>query len=298
MKKFLLLFFGLFLAIIAIFFTWRYIGYVRDKDANKTFLLPRLEFSMIEINSLTKEKTKMTSKLLIKNQLPFSFTIDSLQYGFFIEGNEVMKDTYKKSLVLKGNDSSWITMPVTIYNQELIAILKKSKEKKLDSVEYRMQASFYSDIPFRKKFNIDIKRMLPLIFIPEVNIEHIKIDSLNFSRAVIQLSTKIKNPNVFSLKAKNITYEFSIEDNEWVKGTIPGLTDIKATNETELKIPVKLSFKEVTKTLYDLLRKGKNVNYKLHLILQIESDINMVKNSKVILESSGSVKSILNFVKD
>lgn len=292
-KKVLLTLLFLFIALVAAFFIWRYVSYVRDKDPNKTFLAPRLELSLVEISSLTPVKTEMTVKMLIKNQMPLSFTADSLQYRIFINDMEVMKSCYKKSITLKSDDSSWISLPITIFNRDLILVLKSNELKKTDSVEYRLEASFYTDIVFRKNFNVDIKRLLPLIYIPEVKIEHIKIDSLNLSRAVIQLPVSIKNKNGFSLKSKDITYEFSIEDNKWIKGIIPGITDIKEKSVTELQIPVTISFKEVSKTLFDLLKNGSNVNYKLRLAFRIESENNMVRNSEVILENAGAVNSLM-----
>ena len=107
----------------------------------------------------------------------------------------------------------------------------------------------------------------------------------------------MKNRNVFSLKSKNIAYELSIEDNKLIKGIIPGLTDIQAKSVTELTIPITISFKEVGKTLFDLLKKGNNLGYKLRLTSSIESENNMMKNSKVILESEGSVKSLKKALK-
>ncbi len=297
MKKILLILLFLFIAIIASFFIWRYVKYLRDPDPNKTFLLPRLELSLVEITSLTAEKTEMTAKILIKNQMPLSFTADSLQYMIFINDIEVMKSRYKKTITLKSNDSNWISLPITVFNHDLISVLKTNEENNIDSVEYRLHASFYTYIVFRKKINVDIKRLLPLVHILEVKAEHIKIDSLNFSRAATQLLISIKNQNVFPLKAKDIAYEFSIESNKWIKGIIPGLMDIKATSVAELQIPIRISFKEVSKTLFDLLKKGNNVNYKLRLIFRIESENNMMKNSKVILESSGSVKSLMQVAK-
>jgi LEA14-like dessication related protein len=139
--------------------------------------------------------------------------------------------------------------------------------------------------------------LLPRFYIPEVKAEHIKIDSLNFSRAAIQLLVSIKNKNGFPLKSKNIAYEFSIEGNKWIKGIIPGITDIKEKSVTELQIPVRISLKEVSKTLFDLLKKGSDVNYKLRLACRIESENNMVRNTKVILENSGSVNSLMKDAK-
>ena len=83
-KKISLILLFLFIAIIASFFIWRYWSYVHDKDPNKTFLLPLLELSQLEITSLTSQKTEMIVKVDIKNQLPLSFNFDSLQYRIFI----------------------------------------------------------------------------------------------------------------------------------------------------------------------------------------------------------------------
>ena len=57
-KKIILTLLFLLIAIIASFFIWRYWNYVRDKDPNKTFLLPRLELSDLNITSLILRKQK------------------------------------------------------------------------------------------------------------------------------------------------------------------------------------------------------------------------------------------------
>lgn len=297
-KKFLLAVFFLIIASLAVFFSWRFVGYKRDTSPHKTFLLPRVELSIAEITSLTKEKTEMTVNVLLKNQLPFSFTADSLQYNISVNGVEVIKGHHKKTITLESNDTSWISLPLTIKNHQLKSILKASERKDIDSVEYRLQATFFTDIVFRKKFDVDINRLLPLIYIPELTTKHIEVDSLNFSRAAILLNVSIKNQNVFSIKAKNIAYKFAIEDHEWIEGVIPGVTDIKEQSDTEIQIPLRLSFKEVSRTLFDLFKEGKNVTYKLELWFRIDSESHSVMNSKVILESSGSVKSLMKEVKE
>jgi len=297
-KKIILILLFLFIAIIASFFIWRYWNYVRDKDPNKTFLLPRLELSELEITSLTSQKTEMMVHVDIKNQLPLTFTVDSLQYRIFINNTEILKDHYKKSISLKRNASSLISLPITIFNDSLSSVFKANERENVDSVEFHFHGSFFTDIFFKKQFNVDIKRLVPRIYIPEVKAEHFEIDSLNFSRAVVHLLVSINNKNVFPFKAEGISYEVSIEDNQWIKGTIPGSTDIRAKSITDLTIPITISFKEVSKTLWDLLTKGNKVRYKLHLTFRIESDNKMITNSKVILESEGTVKSLMKALKE
>ena len=292
-KKIILILLFLFIVSIAAFFIWRLWSYIRDKDPDKTFLLPRLRLSELEITSLTPQKTEMMVKADIKNQLPLSFTLDSLQYRVFINGTEILKDNYKKSISLKRNASSLISMPVTIFNDSLSSVMKTNEQENVDSVEFHFQGSFFTHIFFKKHFNVDIERLIPRIYIPETKAEHFEIDSLNFSRAVVQLLVSINNKNVFPYKADSIAYEVSIQENQWIKGIIPGNVDINAKSITSLTIPITISFKEVSKTLWDLLKKGNKVHYKLHLTFRIKSDNNMIMNSKVIVESEGSVVSLM-----
>jgi len=296
-KKVALTLLFLAIAITASFFIWRFISYKTDKDPNKTFLLPHLELSDLEITTLDTEKMEMTVKMLIKNQLPISFTADSLQYRLFINDTEVMKDHYKKAITLKGSDSSLISLPVTVFTRDLFSILKANEKANNDSANYRLQLSFYTHIIFKKQFTLTIKKRLPLITIPRAKAEHIVIDSLNFKRAVLRLTVSIDNKNGFATKAKDIAYRLSIENNQLVSGIIPGLTDIRANGITDITIPVTLSLKDVGKTLFDLLKKGTNVSYKLRLAFNIESGSNMIMNSKVTLESEGSVKSLIKVAK-
>ncbi len=208
-KKILLTILFVIIASLAVFFIWRFVGYKRDTSPHKTFLLPRVELSVVEITSLTAEKTEMTVKVILKNQLPIGFTADSVQYSTFINGVEVIKSHHKKTIALESNDTSWISLPLTIENNHFTSILKASERKDIDSVEYRLHATFFTDIVFKKKFDVDIKRLLPLIYIPELLSKHIQVDFLNFSRAAILLNVAVKNQNVFPIKAKNIAYKFA-----------------------------------------------------------------------------------------
>ena len=296
-KKILLALVLLILVLIAGFFTWRYIGYVRDTNPDKTFLLPRVEISVMEITSLTAEKVEMNLKMLIENHLPVTFKADSLEYNLFIDETEILRNRYQKTITLESNDSSWVSLPMTILTEQLKAIIEHNEKKNIDSVEYRLQLSFFTDIIFRKHFELDLTRLLPLIYIPEVTTEHLKVDSLNFRRAVILLDVAVKNQNLFPLQANNIAYRFSIEDHEWIEGFIPGLTDIKAGSTTALQIPIRLTFKEVKRTLIDLLKEGGMVTYELHLTFKVETKQVMAENSTVILKSSGTLKSLRDATK-
>ena len=297
MKKIIFAILILLVCSIAGLVLWRYITYLNDPDPYKTFLLPRVSRSVIEISSLSAEKTEMSMKIQIKNQLPISFRADSFQYNIYINDAEVIKSRYTTPILLEGNDSSWITLPVTAFNREIDSVITANENRHIDSAEYRMHASFYTHIFFNKHFNVTVRRYLPLIHIPDLKVNHVEVDSLNFKRAAVTLHAAIKNDNVFDIKLKDYAYELQIEDHEWVKGILKGYTVLKAKATTEIEIPVSISFKEISKTIFKLLAKGKDVKYNLVLNLVLESDVDLLRNSKATIKSSGTVKSLLKTAK-
>lgn len=279
------------------FLMWRYVGYKKDKNPNKTFLAPRLELAVVNVKEMTDEKTVMTVDMLIKNQLPFGFKIDSLQYEIFIKDTAVVKSTHSEPVQIKGADSSVVTLPITIYNNTLVSVLKNSENEGLDSVEYKISATFYTDIIFKKEFNINIKRYYPLVFIPKVKIGKIEVDSLSFKRAKLAVYATVDNKNIFDIKVKDVDYEFGIENNEPVKGTLAGLTNIARQSTTDIEIPVEVNFKESSRSLWDLLKQGRDVNYTLTLIFKIDSEKNVMQNSKVVFVNKGTVKTLMKLAR-
>lgn len=297
MKKILYFILLPVLAIIAGFFIWRFIDYSKEDNPNKTFLLPRAEISIVEITSVTNDEIEMNVKMLLKNQLPISFTADSVQYSIYINHVEVIKNQYKKSVSLEGSDSTWILLPIKLLSEQLFSILKESDQQQLDSVEYEIKTTFYSDLLFKKQFDLHVTKLLPLIRPPQLLSKQVQLESLNFSRASLLFEVEIKNRNVYSIQAKDINFRIAIEDNEWIEGKLPGLTVIPEKSVTDLQIPIELSLKAVGKTLLDLIKKGKAVKYKLDVRFKISSENKSVNDSDVILKSTGSIKSLLNLRK-
>src|SRR5207302_390132 len=120
-----------------------------------------------------------------KNKMPFTFSADNIDYKVFIDDVEVMKSRYERSISLPGDDSAWVSFPVTVFYKDLVSVLKKNERQKNDSVIYRIESSFDTKLIVKKRFDVKIERRLPLIYIPEVKIGKMEVDSLKLSGASI-----------------------------------------------------------------------------------------------------------------
>ncbi len=292
-KKTSLLLLTLIVLAICVFMGRQYLHYVNDPDPNKKFIKPGVHLSLVQVTSITDDKIEATLKLIIKNELPFSFNADSLNYLIFMDSVPVIKNRYEKSFVIKGYDTTLISLPITILKSDLISTLKQNERQDVDSIEYRLQASFFSNIIFRKKYDLEFSKVLPLLHLLETKTEKLEIDSLNFKRAALTLPVLVTNRNNFTLKAKDVKYELSLEDNKVIKGAIPGTVVFKKKDISELRIPLTLNYKEVSKTLWPLLVKGKQVNYKLRVMYRLDSPAAALHNTQVIIGNQGTLQSLL-----
>lgn len=293
MKKILLVFILVAVIVFSFFLVKRIIGYSRDTDPGKTFLLPEVQVSVVNVLYLDKDSANLSISIRIENHFPFSFTADSFRYAVYITDVPLLESTYKKGLRLEGNDSSWISLPVTIHLHDFDSLLALHDKLKIDSVNYKMKASFYADIIFTKEYNVTINRFLPLIHPFTIEVERTEMDKLGLSGVRLNLFVSIKNNNVFDISFRDLAWKFSIEDYPWTEGALAGVIEISAKKKKVIMIPVKLSFLESGKTFFKLLTQGDKVDFTLYANFNINSKYKSVNDAKIFVKTSGNLKALL-----
>jgi LEA14-like dessication related protein len=294
MKKIFLGILVIIVLTIGIFLIVRYVNYKKDTDPDKTFITPRLELRVAEVTNFTKEKTELKAKLLITNPMPVGITVDSIHYTVYIENNEVIKNSHTEAITMKSSDTSFIVLPITFFNEKLFSVLKKLENKNMDTVEYKINATFYADLIVKKSFDIEIKKRLPLIHRLEIKVSRVEVKSLLPADVNLLIHTNIINKNVFPIRAKDITYWIAIEKNPWIEGQRPGLFIIPPKNTKEVSFSVKTSFKNTTKAAFKLITEGKDAKYEMEVTFRLQNKNEMVNNGKVVFEGSGTLDQLKN----
>ncbi|HYG39325.1 MAG TPA: LEA type 2 family protein [Cytophagales bacterium] len=292
-KSALLLLIFLIGVVVLIFFG---INWYKEqkKDPYTTFIKPRVELANFQIKTMTRQKTEMNMNMLIDNPSPIGFKINNLKYKIYIVDTEVMKSTYSKAIKLEGNDSSLISLPVTVYNEKLIRKLEELENKNLDSVNYKIKGQFFTNIPFLKGEPIDfeMEKRLPLYKIPKAKFEKLKIEKLGLNNTKVIIQTKIENPNVFPFKFKETIFKVNIDKDELMKGNIDTVVNIPAKGKVDLNLPAEISIKEVGETAFEMLLKPGDVDYSFYLETKLVSEDNSLKNSLITMEGQGKLQDL------
>ncbi len=283
---------------IALFFAVDFYHYSKVKSPHSTLFIPWLETGLFDITSLTADRADIRAKMLIHSPLPFNIAADSMQFKIYVSGVEVIKNTFKTSINIKKWDSTWITLPVSIYQDKLFTILRKEDKRGKDSVVYRIQSTFYTHLPFKKTFVIDIETLQPLFYMPTAKVLKVDYDSLSGKGVTLYIHLRIGNRNKFPFQFKDIQYKFAIANLSWVYGSIRGVMDIKAQDSTALTLPIRILFTDIFKGLGELIRKGGKTGFKFSAALTMVSKNNALKDTKIVVIDEGYVHELVALIKE
>jgi LEA14-like dessication related protein len=295
---------GLLVLVLAVVgagvFAYRW--YDRSKnDPYKTFIKPRVEMSSFQITNLTKEETKGTMKVLIDNAAPVGFKADSLSYQIYMAGAEVMRSTYPKPIKLEANDSSLISLPVTIDNQKMLAKLKEFKNEGTDSVEYTMKAQVHTDLPFfkNKPLNLTFSKKMPAYIIPDVRLVDTDLDKLGLNQTKMTAKVEIKNPNAFAYRFKQTTYRINLEGKAFAEGRIDTMINIPANGKTVLELPMEVTLKEGLKAGVKMLTKPEEVDYSFSFRTKLvdQKGNKTFQDSRMVMTGQGKMNELLDAAK-
>lgn len=91
---------------------------------------------------------------------------------------------------------------------------------------------------------------------PAIEYSNMRLQSINFSEAVLLFDFAVNNPNPIGITASEYNYNFLVNDNSFLSGTQDKNVNIGANGESVLQIPVTLQFSELLNTFNSLLRSS------------------------------------------
>ncbi|MBE9460910.1 LEA type 2 family protein [Dyadobacter subterraneus] len=268
----------------------------KSKNANPVSgLKPKVEMSISKITHVTDSTMEMSLKLLVDNPLPVGLDIKNFRYLVKMNGVKIIESDYADSLVLKSQDTTTVTLPTKIEVKKLVTVSKKSAAVGEDSADYHFETYLHLAKPFLGKdtLHFDQDKRLPLIRLPKVEMEDFDIEKFRLSNSDISIKLKLINPNAFSVEFRDPSYVFDLGKQKGLaKGSVKGVTKVKAKSSQMFEIPVEVGMGKALKTAGALIFKGKSLPFKMYFKCRLVSDNDIMKNSDMSMIMEGELKDL------
>ena len=130
----------------------------------------------------------------------------------------------------------------------------------------------------------------PLLKLPSIALDGVKLDKLNFSGADLKLKIKLKNNNAFKLFVNNFKYDFSSNGNKWISGLNENKMEVSEKSESLIEIPLSFNFLQMGRSIYQLLTSEQDLNYQLLGDVDFSTSVPLIGNVKLPFDQTGKIK--------
>jgi len=262
-------------------------------------LKPGLSVASFDITDIDEDKISATSKVTLTNNLPIEVKTNRLDYVIYIDSAKVIEDSYSKPITLRSSDTTVIRFPMEIFFRKMEAVLKRFDDKKIDSADYTVKATFQADVPIavERNFTMNFSKRLPALRLLKAKMGDVDISKFGLKESTLAMTLNVENPNAFPIKMKDGKYKISIDnDKNIMEGTI-ATVNIPAHGTAPVVMHADMKTMKMPKLGWKMLFDEKDTNFKLNFSGRLLSDNGMLNNSKMAFNMSGTLDELKNAVK-
>ncbi|CCG99383.1 late embryogenesis abundant protein 2 [Fibrella aestuarina BUZ 2] len=260
-------------------------------------LKPRLELSRFDFTDISDDAIQMNMYLLIDNPLPVGFKARRVDYSFFIDNEEVVKDSYDKVVEVKSQDSTLIALPAKLLAAKMTRVLKRLEAQGVDSTDYRLRTTFDLDVPIAGERTFTVSQSLrgPTYYIPKIEVKDIDLGKFGLKKTDVAATISCTNKNKFPYNITDARYTVTINGKEIAQGVQAEPILIKAQGTTPFVLPVTVKPGQTLGLLPKMLFDKKDTPVEIAFSCKILDKNNdpMFKNSQFVTTIRGTLAELM-----
>lgn len=262
-------------------------------------ILPQLLVTNIQIRSITPDAVNMIISVNLNNPSIVAVHLDSLQYSIYMGSRRIAESRYDEALDIKANDSSAVLFPIRFKKNSFIKVTDSLEALYADSTDYHMDVAFYIDLPLlrNKQHHISLTEHLPVLYLPEIRITDMKLTKAGIKNTSLQLTVEIFNKADINCQFSDVHYSMAIEGSDVFNGHTPLLV-LKAGDTTKAKLQFDVKTNEVAGLLPEVLFNKAGTGYNLYADMYLQTEDSISDNSRITIESKGSLQELKNLKKE
>ena len=251
---------------------------------------PTAAITDTKINGLSFSKIDLLFDVKIDNPNNVAVDLAGLDYDLKINNKGLVSGDQKEPLSITAMGNSNVQIPLSINYNDLYQAIKSISEQ--DKSEYAFSAGLSFNLPVLGNVRVPISASgsIPLLKLPKIKLNKIALQSYSWSSASLELDMEISNPAGIGLILDKLNYGLNIAGNSWVDGIITEKISLEPNGEKTVKVPFKLNFVEMGRSLYDIVVGDAELNYTFNGSADVLLDHPLFKKETFKFEDLSKIK--------
>lgn len=251
---------------------------------------PKVEFVGMKLTGLSFSDLDLLFDLKVTNPNVVGITLAGFDYDFLINGRSFVNGNQDKGMTIASRGESTVQIPVSLQFADIYQTVTHLGNQ--DSTTFQINTGFSFELPVLGVQRVPVSHSgsIPLLKLPSVSIGSLRLKSLKFTGADLQLDLKINNPNAFAFNLDAINYKLDINQSQWVSGNSERTSRIGAKSDGNLTIPISLNFLQIGRSAYQLLNGNQPLQYHLKGDIDIGTSIPLLGKVSLPIDRAGEIR--------
>jgi LEA14-like dessication related protein len=253
---------------------------------------PTLEADNVRLSNLSFEAADLILDVKINNPNPVGVSLTGFDYDLQIAGASLVKGDQKSKQTISAGGQSTLQIPVTLVFKDLYQAVQTLKNQ--DSAMYKIACGLVFNLPVLGQIRIPVSQSghLPMIKLPQIKIQSLKVKKMSLTRADLELTLGVSNPNAFAFALKKLNYDFTVNGLAWAKGASTDKASVAGKSDGTIRIPISLSLLDMGQTVVQLLSGGNALDCKLTGDLNLGTSIPAFREAAIPLDLANRINLI------
>ena len=223
---------------------------------NTAFQTPSATFTHLHLRDVSFEKVTLDFEFLVSNPNDLGVKLSQLDYALDLDGKSLAKGTSNQALELKPQGSSPVRLPLTITFVDFVDNLATFFSER-PSVPYAISTGFVVATPLGNvRIPLQQEGEVPLPKVPDVKVDKIKLERINFAGARVAFSFDVRNRSSFPIIPKGFNYSVNLVGLDITQGR-EDLPELRADASQKVVVPLELSFLRLGVAVVEAVRTKK-----------------------------------------
>jgi LEA14-like dessication related protein len=253
---------------------------------------PKLSVEKMRFTGLSFDDIDLAFDVNIDNPNQLSATLAGFDYDLKINNASFLQGQQNSDMTIAAMGESTLEVPLTLNFKDLYNTYNSLKSQ--DSSAYKIDLGLTFDLPILGKTRVPVSKQgyLPMVKLPSFKVSSLQVKKMGLTSADLVLNLEIDNPNAFNLLADNLSYNFRVNEQSWVKGMLTEQIQISEKDKSSMSIPISLNFLSLGQTALQLLSGNQEINYSFQGNVDLDSALPVFNQVQLPIDKTGQLNII------
>ena len=251
---------------------------------------PKVSLKQVKLTDLSFDAADLTFDFTVRNPNLIGINLTAFDYDLEINDHSFISGKQDKGMTIPAQGNNSVQFPLTLKYKDIYQAVTSLKDK--DSTDFKIACSFSFELPVLGTIRVPVSHTgrFPVIRIPSVSLNGIKLDRIDITGADLTIQLKLKNTNSFNLNLNKMDFRFDVNGNQWMKSSQTKQVTVKKKQTHSLEIPVSLNFLQMGQSVYQMITGNSQLNYTFSGNLNISTPVSLIGKVNLPFTESGIFK--------